>query len=104
MVQYYAYHKIKQDATGGTSSKRDAILLVVEDILCWWNRTGIKLKAHDTIVKMIQFLLKNYRTLQITKNREGKAKNDRDHFKNDIKNTFWIITKDTEDILRNSTE
>ena len=104
MVQYYAYHKIKQDATGGTSSKRDAILLVVEDILCWWSRTGIKLKAHDTIVKMIQFLLKNYRTLQITKNREGKAKNDRDHFKNDIKNTFWIITKDTEDILRNSTD
>ena len=101
-MQYLAYHKIKQRASGGTSSKTEAIDLVVGDILCWWSRTGIKLKAFKSISKMIKTLIEKYKNLQKTKNREGKAKEDRDKFINELQNTFWPVTIETEKMLANS--
>ena len=39
LLQYYSYHRSKQYETGGTSSRREAMLLVVEDIQKWWSNS-----------------------------------------------------------------
>ena len=35
LLQFYGYHKIKQEESKGTSSKRESFIQVVEDIEKW---------------------------------------------------------------------
>ena len=93
-----------QATTTGTSSKKKSIILVVEDIERWWDRTGITIKANCTINESVNTLIDSYRLLQKSKNRGGnKDKENRDTFLTDIQDTMWVVTKETEDTLANST-
>ena len=69
LIQYYGYIKKIQATTTGTSSRKQAIILVVEDIKRWWDRTGIKTKSNCTIIESVNTLLDSYRLLQKSKNR-----------------------------------
>ena len=72
LLLYFAYHSSLRKASGGTSSKREAEMLVVEDVQCWWSKTGIKIKSPHGILYMIDRLVKVYINLEKSKKREGK--------------------------------
>ena len=77
--------------------------MVIEDIKKWWSNTGIPTKHDESIVIMIQDILDSYRGLKKHKDRGGIAKDNRDNFVRDLQNTFWIVTNETEEKLKNST-
>ena len=103
LTQFYGYHKKMQAATNGTSSKKISVSLVAEDIERWWDNTGIKIKANCTINESVNKLLASYVRLQTNKDRGNKDQEHRDAFLNDIQDTMWVVTKETEDTLANST-
>ena len=44
LLQFYGYHKIKQERSEGAFSKRESIILVVHDIKQWWKKLESNLK------------------------------------------------------------
>ena len=48
----------------GTSSKRESAILVVQDIECWWSKTGIKLKTSGGILHMVMAIVDQYLALK----------------------------------------
>ena len=103
LLQFYGYHRKKQEASGGTSSKAESVVLVVQDIEHWWSRTGIQLKATSTINYMVNVLINRYLNLQKHKERGGKAKHNRDKFVDELQDVLWVVDKKTEALLRTST-
>ena len=70
----------------GTFTKRETANLVVQDIECWWSKTGIKLKTSGGIQHMIMAIVDQYCALKKNKARENKReKENRDIFLNDLK-------------------
>ena len=59
--------KIRQ--TGRQATALEAISMVTADILKWWGNVGIELKHSDTINKMIDKLIKDYKGLTKRKDR-----------------------------------
>jgi len=103
LLQFYGYHKLKQEESKGTSSKRESILLVVEDIAQWWKKSGIGLKTSDAIIYMIKQLIDRYENLKKRKGREGKELENRKQFLDDLQETLWVVNKKVENDLRTST-
>ena len=79
LLQFYGYHKIKQEESKGTSFKRESYILVVEDVEKWWKKRGISLKSRDAIICMVKKLTERYENLEKHKNR-GKEKENRENF------------------------
>ena len=77
--------------------------MVASDIEKWWERVGVKLKHPATIKWMVDKLVKDYKDLFKRKDREGKEKERRDNFLKRIAKTLWMVTKETEERLKKST-
>ena len=102
LLQFYGYHTVKQKESKGTSSKRESILLVVEDIAQWWKKSGIGLKTPDAIIYMIKQLNDRYESLKKRKGRQGKELENRKKFLDDLQETLWVVNKKVEDLKTSS--
>ena len=61
LLHYQGYHKYLQNITKRQSKGKDAINLVIKDIIDWWKKTGIELKDYSSVVKMVKKLLKEFK-------------------------------------------
>ena len=98
LLQFYGYHTVKQKESKGTSSKRESILLVVEDIAQWWKKSGIGLKTPDAVIYMIKQLNDRYESLKKRKGRQGKELENRKKFLDDLQETPWVVNTKVEDL------
>ena len=57
LLQYHGYHRYLQNTTNRQSSAKEAINLVVKDIVDWWKKSGIPLKSVQGIYGMVQKVL-----------------------------------------------
>ena len=80
---YKGYHIKKQEASAKQSSRREAIMMVVEDIKKWWKDVGIPLKDTLTIKYMVDCLVDRYADLCKRKGRGGKEKLKREKVLNE---------------------
>ena len=103
LLQFFVYHKIKQEESKGTSTKQESLILVVEDIEKWWKKTGIGLKNRDAIIYMVKKLTERYENLKKHKNRKGKERQNREKFLDDMQHTLWFVNKKTEKDLKTPT-
>ena len=106
LLQYQGYHHLNLRNSPGISSKRDALLLTVDDIKYWWKKTGIQLKGDESIIYMVQSVVDRYADLQKNKHRVGSevTKKKRNEFVEKLQNTLWVVDKKYEEKLRNSTD
>ena len=61
LLQYTGYHKYLQEVTKRQSCVNEAINLVRKDVEGWWDNTGILLKSHQGIKKMVSNLIKDFK-------------------------------------------
>ena len=55
----HGHHEVLQKNSGGTSSYNEAYTLNVLDVIQWWSKTGIDVKAWQTLSEQLEKLQKH---------------------------------------------
>lgn len=105
LFQYYGYHNYLQETSKLRSSCKEAIRFVVGDLQNWWMKTGIPLKAWQSIAKMIsnnvdEFIVRKKKRGRTTDAEERKRKD----FLDKMDMTFWVVQPEFEKEISQSVD
>jgi len=86
------HHKFLQESSGNTSSYSQAFRLTCNDIIEWWERTGIALKGVSAIIKMTEKLHSDWLKLYRVKDKphSDAHKQKLMDFNELAKEVFWV--------------
>ena len=92
LLQLHGYHRLNQFKTSRQSGWAQALAFVTEDLINWWERSGIEIKCKSAIKNMILLCNKKYINLKKSQKRSSKQDiQNRNHFTKQLKKTFWIV-------------
>ena len=106
MLQYYGYHQKLQEASHRKSSKNEAIMMVAHDLNKWWLKgPGVEIMKIYSIYNKVTRLVNRYEDLKKRVNRSGgKEDVKRKLYLKELSETFWMVSKETEEKMKNSSD
>ena len=106
MLQYYGYHQKLLEASHRKSSKKKTIMMVAHDLNKWWLKgPGVEIMKILSIYNKVTRLVNRYEDLKKRVNRSGgKEDVKRKSYLKELSETFWMVSKETEEKMKNSTD
>ena len=103
-LNFLGHHTMLQELTNRQSSLNEAANKTVDQLVIWWNKTAIGVKARSTLQKMITDLHKSWKNLNKQRAKSTKtAAENRAMFLRHLKDTFWAPSPEAEAKLNEST-